>query len=110
MNSFLKINKNLITYSLIILVFIVCFGFKILISFISNVLLLLFLVPLLLVLVAFISFNTLKSNLNKCDRCGVISLGLTNNCINCGAELNKNNQQFDDPGQSTIEINAEEIK
>ena len=110
MNSFLKTNKSYITYILILAVFTACFGFNFLINIIGNILLLILLIPLLLILIAFISFNSFKSQLNKCEKCGVISLGLNNNCINCGAELNKNDQQFDEPSQSTIEINAEEIK
>ena len=110
MNAFIKANKSFITYALILSIFVAFFGINFLISIIGNILLLLLLIPLLLLIIAFLSFNSLKSNLNRCEQCGIISLGLSNNCINCGAELNKNNQQFDDPGQSTIEINAEEVQ
>ena len=110
MNSFLKTNKNSITYLLVLAVFIAFFGFNFLINLIGNILLLILLIPLLLTLIALISFNSLKSKLNRCEKCGVISIGLDNNCINCGAELNKIDQQFDEPSKSTIEINAEEIK
>ena len=110
MNSFLKNNKSFISYTLIISMLVVCFGLNFLISLIGNILLLILLIPLLFLIIAFISFNSLKSNLNTCDQCGAISLGLNNNCINCGSELNKGDAKFDDPGQSTIEINAEEIK
>ena len=109
MNSFIKTNKSLITYALILSMFIAFFGINFLISIISNILLLLLLIPLLLLIITFLSFNSLKSNLNRCEQCGMISLGLNTNCINCGAELSKNDQRFDDPGQSTIEINAEEV-
>ena len=58
MNSFLKDNKNLLTYSLIIFIVIPIFGINFFISFIGNILLILFLVPLLLVAIVFIGFNS----------------------------------------------------
>ena len=113
MNSFLKVNKTVITYSLIILLAIPIFGFHFLISFLGNILMLLFLVPLLLLLLVFVGFNSYKSNINTCSNCGTISIGLSSNCINCGADLkntNKNNKLNDKPSESTIEVKAEEIK
>ena len=113
MNYFLKVNKNLLTYSLIILLVIPIFGINFFISFLGNILLLLFLIPLLLVILVFIGFNSYKSKLNKCNNCGAISLGLSETCINCGANLENisNNNQFNKkPSESTIEIKAEEIK
>ena len=113
MNYFLKANKNLLTYSLIILLVIPIFGINFFISFLGNILLLLFLVPLLLVILVFIGFNFYKSKINTCNSCGAISLGLSENCMNCGANLENisNNNQFDQkPSESTIEVKAEEIK
>ena len=112
MNYFLKANKNLLTYSLIVLIVIPIFGINFLISFLGNILLLLFLIPLLIVILAFIGFNSYKSKINTCNSCGAISLGLSETCMNCGANLeNNNNNQFDkNPSESTIEINAEEVK
>ena len=113
MNYFLKANKNLITYSLIILIFIPIFGFNFFISFVGNILLLLFLIPLLLLVLVFIAFNSYKSKINTCSNCGSISLGLSETCIYCGADLkniNKNNQLDIKPSQSTIEVKAEEVK
>ena len=113
MNYFLKANKNLLTYSLIILLVIPIFGINFFISFIGNILLLLFLIPLLLVILVFIGFNSYKSKINKCNSCGAISLGLSETCMNCGAELNnvnKKNQIEQKPSESTIEVKAEEIK
>ena len=113
MNYFLKANKNFLTYLLIILCIIPIFGLNFFISFLSNILLLLFLVPLLLVVLVFIGFNSFKSKINTCSECGAISLGLNENCMNCGANLENtnNNNQFDKkPGESTIEVNAEEVK
>ena len=113
MNYFLKANKNLLTYSLIILIFIPLFGFNFLISFIGNVLLLLFLIPLLLLVLVFMGFNFYKSKINTCSNCGAITLGLSETCINCGADLeymSQKNQLDKKPGESTIDVNAEEIK
>ena len=113
MNYFLKTNKNLLTYSLIILLVIPIFGINFFISFLGNILLLLFLVPLLLVILVFIGFNFYKSKINTCNSCGAISLGLSENCMNCGANLENinNKNQFDKkPSESTIEVKAEEVK
>ena len=113
MNYFLKANKNLLTYSLIILIVIPIFGFNFFISFIGNILLLLFLIPLLLIVLVFIGFNSYKSKINTCSNCGAISLGLSNNCMRCGTELeniSKENQFDKKPSESTIEVKAEEIK
>ena len=89
------------------------FGINLFISFLSNILLLLFLFPLLIVILIFIGFNSYKSKINTCDSCGAISIGLSENCMNCGAKLeniSKYNQFDKNPGESTIEINAEEVK
>ena len=113
MNYFLKANKNLLTYSLIILIVIPIFGFKFFFSFLGNILLLLFLIPLLLLVLVFIGFNSYKSKINTCSNCGAISLGLSETCMNCGADLenvNNKNQINKKPGESTIEVEAEEIK
>ena len=113
MNDFLKANKNILTYSLIILLVIPIFGIKFFISFLGNVLILLFLIPLLLVILVFIGFNSYKSKINACSNCGTISLGLSETCMNCGADLeniNKKNQLDKKPSESTIDVKAEEIK
>jgi len=113
MNYFIKANKNLLTYSLIALIIIPIFGINFFISFLGNILLLLFLIPLLLVILVFIGFNSYKSKINTCENCGVISLGLSKTCMNCGANLENisNNNQFNkNPSESTIEVKAEEIK
>ena len=113
MNYFLKANKNLLAYTLIILIVIPIFGFNLLISFIGNILLLLFLIPLLLLVLVFIGFNSYKSKINTCSNCGSISLGLSENCMNCGADLeniSKDNQLDKKPSESTIEVKAEEVK
>ena len=113
MNYFLKANKNFVTYSLILLLVIPIFGINFFISFLGNILLLLFLVPLLLVILVFIGFNSYKSKINTCNNCGAISLGLSETCMSCGANLenNSNSKQFYKmPSESTIEVKAEEVK
>jgi len=112
-NYFLKANKNLLTYSLIILIVIPIFGFNFLISFVGNILLLLFLIPLLLLVLVFIGFNSYKSKIKTCSNCGAISLGLSETCMSCGADLDNignKNQLSKNPSESTIDVKAEEIK
>ncbi len=113
MDYFLKGNKNLITYSLITFVIISIFGIKFFISFLGNILLVLFLIPILFVLVLLIGFNSYKSKINTCSNCGAISLGLSDTCMNCGEELkdtNKWSKLDKNPSERTIEVKAEEVK
>ena len=113
MDYFLKGNKTLLTYTLITIFIISVFGINFFISFLGNVLLLLFLIPLFLVLILFIGFNSYKSKINTCDNCGAISLGLSDTCMNCGVGLKDTNKEskFDkNPSDRTIEVNAEEVK
>ena len=113
MNYFLKANKTLLTWSLITLVVIPIFGFNFLISFLGNILLLLILIPVLLLILVFIIFNSYKSKINTCNNCGVVSFNSSETCINCGADLqnqNITNQLDQKPGESTIEVQAEEVK
>jgi len=112
-NYFLKANKNLLTYSLILLIVIPIFGFNFFISFVGNILILLFLIPLLLLVLIFMGFNSYKSKINTCHNCGSISLGLSETCMNCGADLeniSNKNQLNKKPSESTIDVNAEEVK
>ena len=112
MYYFLKANKNFFIYSLIILMVLPIFGLNFLISFLGNILLLLFLIPLLLVILVFIGFNSYKSKINTCKNCGAISLGLSETCMNCGVNLkniSNNNQLNKKPSESTIEVIAEEV-
>ncbi len=113
MNYFIKANKSLLTYLLIAVIVVPIFGINFFVSFLGNILLLLFLIPLLLVIVAFIGFNSYKSKINTCSNCGAISLDFSKTCINCGASLENisNNNQFNKkPSESTIEVEAEEVK
>ena len=113
MYYFLKANKNFFIYSLMILIVIPIFGLNFFISFLGNILLLLFLIPLLLIILVLIGFNFYKSKINTCNSCGAISLGLSETCMNCGANLeniSSNNQFNKKPSESTIEVKAEEVK
>ena len=113
MDYLLNSNKKLITYTLALLIIIPIFGIKLILSFVGNILLLLFLIPLLLLLLVFMGFNFYKSKINTCSNCGAISLNLSKNCINCGADLgdiSERNQLNENPSESTIEVKAEEIK
>ena len=113
MNNFLRVNKNFLSFCLIIFMLVPILGINIFMSFLGNILILLILIPLLLLLVVFIVFNSYKSKINACNNCGAISLGLSNTCLNCGAELeniSKKNQLNNKPSERTIEVKAEEIK
>jgi len=58
-------------------------------------------------------FNSYKSKINTCNNCGTISLGLSETCMSCGADLyniSKTNQLDKKPSESTIDVKAEEIK
>ena len=113
MNTFFKANKNIVIYSLILLLVLPIFGFNFLISILGNILLIIILIPILLFLIALISLNFLKSKLKTCSNCGTISLGINKTCINCGSDLDegniKNFEEFKRPSDTTIEIKAEEI-
>ena len=113
MNYFLKANKNFLTYTFILLIAIPIFGINFFISFLGNILLLLLLIPLLFMILMFLGFNFYKSKVNTCRNCGAISLGLSDNCMNCGAKLENDsnvNQIDKKPSESTIEVMAEEIE
>ncbi len=113
MDYFLKFNKNILKYSLILLIIIPIFGINFVLGVLSNILLLLFLIPLLIIVLVFLGFTYYNSKINTCSNCGAISLGLSENCMNCGANLkdiNKGNQLDKKPSESTIEVKAEEIK
>ena len=112
MNYFLQANKNLLIYFFILIIVVPIFGINFFISFLGNILLLIFLIPLLLLILLYLGFNSYKSKIKTCSECGVITLGLGKTCMNCGAELdNIKKYQIDKkPSESTIEIKAEEIK
>ena len=107
-------NKSLFTYSLIFLILISIFGFNFFLNLIGNILLLIFLIPLLILAVLLISFNSLKSKVKTCNQCGTVTLGIDNTCMNCGADLKNTNSKSSEilkkPSETTIEVRAEEIK
>ena len=112
MNYFLKANKNLLTYSLILIVIVPIFGINFFISFLGNILLLLFLIPLLLLIIGGLVFSSFKSKINTCSNCGTIFFSSNGTCINCGSNLDviSKDQINKKPSESTIEVKAEEIK
>ena len=112
MNYFLKTNKNLITYSLIIVIILPLFGINFFIGFLGNILLLLFLIPLFLLIIGVLVFNSFKSKINTCSNCGAISFSSNGTCINCGSDLDifSKDPINKKPSESTIEVKAEEIK
>ena len=66
-----------------------------------------------MLLILVIGFNSYKSKINRCDKCGAISLGLSDTCMNCGADLeniNQKNKLDKKASERTIEVDAEEIK
>ena len=113
MNYFLKDNKNLVIYTLMILLVFPIFGINFFIGIIGNILLLLFLIPLFLLLLLILVFNYYNSKIIKCSNCGAISLGFRETCMNCGtnlSDINTKNQIKQKPSESTIEVMAEEVK
>ena len=77
MNYFLKANKNLVISSLVILIVFPVLGLNFFMSFIGNILLLFFLIPVFLLLLIFLGLNSYISKINRCGNCGSISLGLS---------------------------------
>ena len=113
MNYFLQINKNFLTYSLITLIVISIFGVNFFISFLGNIILIIFLIPILLLLLVFIGLNSFKSKIITCSNCGAISLDKSRTCMTCGSNLHDISdidQLEKKPSESIIEVNAEEIK
>ena len=112
MNYLLKANKNLLTYLFIFLIIVPIFGMNFFISFLGNILLLLFLIPLFLLIIGVLVLNSFKSKINTCSNCGTISFSSNETCINCGYDLDivSKDQINKKPSESTIEVRAEEIK
>ena len=106
-------NKNLFTYGFISFLIIFFFGFNFLISLLGNILILLFLTPILLVGITFLGINYFKSKFKVCTNCGTTIIGDSESCFNCGSnfsETEKDKNYSEDAGNKTIEIEAEEIK
>ena len=105
-------NKNLLTYSIIFFLIIFFFGFNFLFSLLGNILILLFLTPLLLLGLAFLGINSFQSKFKVCLNCGSTIIGKSENCLYCGSNINKfesNNIFSEDASSETIEVEAEEI-
>ena len=105
-------NKNLITYSIISSLIIFFFGFNFFFSLLGNILILLFLTPILLLVIFFLGINSFKSKFKICTNCGKTILGQGENCLYCGSNLSvieniKNH--YEEASSETIEIEAEEI-
>ncbi len=93
MDYFLKFNKKILTYTLITLIVIPIFGFNFVLGVLSNILLLLFLIPLLIIVLVFLGFTYYKSKINTCSNCGAISFDLNKTCMNCGIDLENFNKR-----------------
>ena len=106
-------SKQLITYSIIAPIVIPLFGINFLISFIGNIFLLLFLVPVLLFIISLLAFNSIKTKSRTCTNCGLTTIGDNENCIYCGTNLTdtqKEDELIKDASKEVIEVEAEEIK
>jgi len=103
-------NKSLVTYSLISFLIIFFFGFNFLFSLLGNILLLLFLTPILFMAIAFLGISSLKAKFKVCTNCGSTMLKEGESCLYCGSNFSKiENNYSEDAGSETIEIEAEEI-
>ena len=104
-------NKSLFTYIITFLI-ISLFGFKFLFSVLGNILILLFLVPILLIVLFFLVISSFKSKLKVCTNCGATMISESESCLYCGSTFSENENSktsSDDPSSETIEIEAEEI-
>ena len=99
MNYFLKVNKTILVYSAIALILIPIFGINFLLSFLGNILLLFFLIPILLLILVFIGFNFYNSKINTFS-----------NFDSDLKDTSNRNELDKKPSESTIEVKAEEIK
>ena len=82
-------NKNLLTFGIITFLIIFFFGFNFLFSLLGNILILLFLTPLLLIGIVFLAINSFKSKFNICANCGATTLSNSESCLYCGSTFNK---------------------
>ena len=106
-------NKSLVTYSIISFLVIFFFGFNFLFSLLGNILIILFLSPILLLIIALLVINSFKSKFKVCTNCGTAMMNNGDDCPYCGSNFSvteKISNYNDDAGSETIEIEAEEIK
>ena len=105
-------NKSLVTYTIISFLIIFFFGFNFLFSLLGNILILLFLTPILLIVIAFLTINSFKSKLKVCTNCGATIISEGDSCLYCGSNFDeiKNEKNYsENASRETIEIEAEEI-
>ena len=105
-------NKSLFTYFIIFFLIIFFFGFNFLFSLLGNILILLFLTPILLIFLAFLGINSFKSKFKVCSNCGVTMISEGESCQYCGSSfssIENNNNYSEDASSKTIEIEAEEL-
>ena len=105
-------NKSLVTYSIISFIIIFFFGFNFLFSLLGNIIILLFLTPILLLIIAFLGINSFKSKFKVCTNCGATMIDEGQSCLYCGSKFSsiENNKNYsEDASKETIEIEAEEI-
>ena len=105
-------NKSLATYSIISFLVIFFFGFNVLFSLLGNILIILFLTPILLLVIAFLLINSFKSKFKICTNCGTTLISDGQSCLYCGSnfsEIENENDYSKDARDETIEIEAEEI-
>ena len=105
-------NKSLVTYSIISFLVIFFFGFNFLFSLLGNILIILFLTPILLLVIAFLIITSFKSKFKVCTNCGTTVISDSENCLYCGSNFSENENKkvyTDDASNETIEIDAEEI-
>ena len=105
-------NKSQITYIIITLLLIFFFGFNFLFSLLGNILIILFLTPILLIVIAFLIITSFKSKFKVCENCGTTLISESESCLYCGAnfsEIENKKDYSEDASNETIEIEAEEI-
>tara|TARA_B100001287_G_scaffold25498_1_gene18518 strand:- start:235 stop:558 length:324 start_codon:yes stop_codon:yes gene_type:complete len=106
-------NNSLITYSIVSFLIVFFFGFNFLLSLLGNILILLFFVPILFIILAFLGINSFKSKFKVCTNCGTTLISESERCLYCGSNFNKieNNKNYsENASNETIEIDAEEIQ
>ena len=105
-------NKKLVTYSIISFLIIFFFGFNFLFSLLGNILIILFLTPILLLVIVFLIINSFKSKFKVCTNCGMILISDSESCVYCGtnfSDIENKKVYSEDARNETIEIEAEEI-
>ena len=108
----MSMNKKLVTSGIVSVLIIFFFGFNFLLSLLGNILLLLFLIPILLIGIAILGISFFKSKFKTCANCGLSIIREGESCSYCGSnfsEIDNNKDYSEDAGSETIEIEAEEV-